>query len=181
MRITPEYKELNQQLHRSNPDYGRAAHAIAPIVVHLAQEAKAHTLLDYGCGKGTLRPAVLALAPDLEVSEYDPAMPGKDREPPPADLVVCIDVLEHIEPDCLNEVLAHIQSLAYGGAFFIIDTVPAQKTLADGRNAHLIVESLSWWRAALAAYFDVKVAQPITPQQPERVMVIGVKQAGAPC
>lgn len=177
MRISPEYRELNLQLHRSNPDYGRAAHAIAPMVVHLAKETNAHTLLDYGCGKGTLRPAVLALAPDLEVAEYDPAMPGKDADPEPVDVVVCIDVLEHIEPACLDDVLTHIQSLGKGGAFFIVDTVPAQKTLADGRNAHLIVEDLEWWRDTLSKYFNILVAQPIVSEQPERVLVIGVPLA----
>ena len=179
MRISPEYRELNLQLHRSNPDYGRAAHAIAPMVVHLAQETNARTLLDYGCGKGTLRPAVLALAPDLEVAEYDPAMPGKDADPEPVDVAVCIDVLEHIEPDCLHDVLTHIQSLGQGGAFFIVDTVLAQKTLADGRNAHLIVEDMAWWREILGQYFNILVAQPIVPEQPERVLVIGVPLASS--
>ena len=135
------------------------------------------TVLDYGCGKGTLRPAVLALAPDLEVAEYDPAMPGKDADPEPVDVVVCIDVLEHIEPACLDDVLTHIQSLGKGGAFFIVDTVPAQKTLADGRNAHLIVEDLEWWRDTLSKYFNILVAQPIVSEQPERVLVIGVPLA----
>ena len=173
MRISAEYRDLNLQLHRSNPDYGRAAHAIAPLVVQLAQGVRAHSLLDYGCGKGTLRPAVLALDPDLEVAEYDPAMPGKDGPPAPCDIAVCIDVLEHIEPDCLHDVLSHIQSLGRGGAFFIVDTVPAQKTLADGRNAHIIVEDLAWWQQTLEAYFDLKVAQPIDPAMPERLLIVG--------
>jgi len=173
VRISPEYRELNLQLHRSNPDYGKAAHAIAPMVVELAQQTEAQSVLDYGCGKGTLRPAVLALAPELEVFEYDPAMPGKDGDPPPVHLVVCIDVMEHIEPDCLHDVLTHIQTLCLGGAFFIVDTVLAQKTLADGRNAHLIVEGLPWWHEKIGGYFDVVVAQPIIPQQPERVLIVG--------
>ena len=180
MRISPEYRDLNQQLHRSNPEYGRAAHGIAPWVVQFAQEGGVRSLFDYGCGKGTLRPAVLALAPDLIVAEYDPAMPGKDRTPDPCDVVVCIDVLEHVEPDCLHDVLSHIQALGLGGAFFIIDTVPAQKALADGRNAHLIVEDLAWWQEILSEYFDVKVAQPLAPDQPPRIMVIGVRKVLTP-
>lgn len=88
-------------------------------------------------------------------------------------------MLEHVEPDCLSDVLSHIQELGFGGAFFIIDTVPAQKTLADGRNAHLIVEDLAWWEKTLSAYFDVKVAQPLAPGQPPRIMVIGVRKVAA--
>ncbi len=173
MRISDQYRSLNVELHRSNPDYGRAAHALAPWVVEFTQASGVRTVLDYGCGKGTLRPALLALDPDLMVAEYDPAMPGKDQEPKPCDLVVCIDVLEHVEPECLTDVLVHIQSLGLGGALFIIDTVPAKKTLADGRNAHLIVEDLNWWKSTLGDYFDIKVAQPLAPDQPPRVLIIG--------
>ena len=176
VRISDTYRELNLGLHRTNPDYGRAAHALAPWVVEFAQASGAQTLLDYGCGKGTLRPAVLALDPNLVVAEYDPAVPGKDREPEPSELVVCIDVLEHVEPPCLADVLTHIKSLSLGGALFIVDTVPAQKTLADGRNAHLIVEGLDWWTTTLSDYFDVKVSQPLAPDQPPRVLIIGVRK-----
>jgi len=173
MRISDDYRSLNRALHRSDPDYGRAAYALAPWVVELAKASKVRSLLDYGCGKGTLRPAVLALDPDLLVVEYDPAMPGKDTEPEPCDLVVCIDVLEHVEPECLIDVIAHIKALSLGGALFIIDTVPAQKTLADGRNAHLIIENIGWWKNILGDYFDIKVAQPLAPNQPPRILVIG--------
>jgi len=173
VRISDEYRSLNRALHRSNPDYGRAAYALAPWVVDFARACRIRSLLDYGCGKGTLRPAVLALYPALVVAEYDPAMPGKDKEPDPCDLVVCIDVLEHVEPDCLSDVLAHIKALSLGGALFIIDTVPAQKTLADGRNAHLIIENIGWWETTLGDYFDIKFAQPLAPNQQPRVLVIG--------
>ncbi|MDG2242647.1 MAG: hypothetical protein P8L66_04035 [Rhodospirillaceae bacterium] len=72
----------------------------------MAKQTDAESVRDYGCGKGALRPAVLAaLAPDLDVTEYDQAMLGKDSEPSPAHLVVCIDVMEHIEPDCQHDVL----------------------------------------------------------------------------
>ena len=119
---------------------------------------------------------MLALAPDLIIAEYDPAIPGKDAEPEPQDIVVCINVLEHAEPDCLADVLSHIQALSLGGVLFIIDTVPAQKTLADGRNAHLIVEDLDWWNTILSDYFDIKVAQPLASDQPPRVLMIGVRK-----
>ena len=95
MRISSTYRDLNRDLHRSNPDDGRAAPALAPWVVDFAKQSGVQTLLDYGCGKGTLKPAILAQAPDLIVAEYDPAIPGKDSEPQPCDIVVCIDVLEH--------------------------------------------------------------------------------------
>ena len=176
MRISKTYLDLNRQLHRTNPDFGRAAHAAAPWIAQLATESGVRSLLDYGCGKGTLRPAVLALAPNLIIAEYDPAMPGKDMVPDPCDLVVCVDVLEHVEPECLSDVLEHIQELGLGGAVFIIDTGPAQKTLADGRNAHLIVEGLDWWKASIADYFDIQFAEPLAPPPEPRIALVGVRK-----
>ena len=46
MRISDTYRDLNLDLHRSNPDYGRAAHALAPWVVEFAQASGARSLLE---------------------------------------------------------------------------------------------------------------------------------------
>ncbi len=86
--------------------------------------------------------------------EYDPAIEGKDGRPVFADLVVCTDVLEHIEPDRLDNVLTHLRTLARRAVFVVINTQPSNKTLTDGRNAHLIVEPAVWWyeRLQVAAF-----------------------------
>jgi hypothetical protein len=151
MRISNEYREANKRLHETNPRYGSSSAKWAPKVLELLRSTQSKTVLDYGCGKGNLRAAL----PELEIREYDPAVPGKDAEPKPADLVMCTDVLEHIEPDCLNDVLAHIRSLTLGFAFVNIATRPAIKTLPDGRNTHLIIQSEAWWRARIEAFFQV--------------------------
>jgi 2-polyprenyl-3-methyl-5-hydroxy-6-metoxy-1,4-benzoquinol methylase len=107
--------------------------------------------LDYGCGQGALGRAL-----NQEISEYDPAIAGKDSSPQPADLVICTDVLEHIEPECLESVLDHLKSLTKEALFAVISTRPAKKTLADGRNAHLIIEPWSFWEEKLARRFRVE-------------------------
>ncbi len=143
MLISPAYRDLNTALHDSDPEYGTSGHKWAPMVDDLARKAEAATVLDYGCGRGTLR-AALAAAP-YDVIEYDPALPEKASKPLRADVVVCGDVLEHVEPDCLYPVLDDIKSVARSAVFLVVATRPARKVLADGRNAHLIVESSSWW------------------------------------
>lgn len=77
--------------------------------------------------------------------EYDPAIEGIDALPLPAELLICTDTLEHVEPDRIDAVLTHIRSLTLIAAYLVISTQPAHKTLRDGRNAHLIVESPEWW------------------------------------
>jgi len=152
MRISDEYRKLNLELHQSNPKYGTSARKWVRPIANLIRHSGARTILDYGCGKGVLA----ASLPQFVIQEYDPAIPGKDREPDPADLVVCIDVLEHIEPVFLGAVLDHISRLILMKAFLNVSIRPAIKTLSDGRNAHLIVEPASWWKDQLCTYFEIE-------------------------
>lgn len=99
------------------------------------------TVLDYGCGRGSLAEA---LKPH-RCQQYDAGIKGKDVLPKPTDIVVCTDVLEHVEPDKLDAVLSHIERLARDAALIVISTRPANAILPDGRNAHLIVETPDWW------------------------------------
>lgn len=115
------------------------------------------TVLDFGCGKGSLKARLGEF-----VAEYDPAIPGKDSEPEPADLVVCTDVFEHVEPDYLEAFISRLASLSRKAAFVVIATRPAAKSLPDGRNAHLIVKGDGWWRRKLQKWFVV-VSERIDP------------------
>jgi hypothetical protein len=103
------------------------------------------TVLDYGCGQGALKKA---LHPH-RVQEYDPGVRGKDILPKPCDLVVCTDVLEHVEPKSIIKVIDHIYKLTGYAAYLVIATRPANLVLPSGRNAHLLQEEYLWWLAAL--------------------------------
>ncbi len=151
MRISDAYREANMALHKKNANYGTSGKRYAAQVASLVQEHKFKRILDYGCGKGTLA----ALLPELGIAEYDPAIPGKDKEPSPAELVVCTDVLEHIEPECLDDVLSHLLGLTEKLLFANISTRKASKFLADGRNAHLIVEQSDWWKKRVSAHAEI--------------------------
>src|SRR5215470_3483401 len=149
MLISPGYLELQKALH-ADGRYGVSSGRWADTARQLAAREQCADILDYGCGQGQLKAAL-----GNSVCEYDPAIAGKEAEPEPADLVVCTDVLEHIEPDCLDAVLLHLRSKVKKQLLFAISLRPAGKTLADGRNAHLIVESAEWWLDRLAPYFRV--------------------------
>ena len=151
--ISPEYVELNKQLYEERPDYGTGAFRWAQEISSLRDELKAGKVLDYGCGRGTLK---AALGDPEWLHEYDPAIPGKDKKPKKQyDLVVCADVLEHVEREHLQDVLNDIWSYAKRAAFIVISTRPSSKKLADGRNAHLIVEDGRWWRQWLEQFFYI--------------------------
>jgi uncharacterized Rossmann fold enzyme len=149
--ISKAYRELNKQLHADRDDYGRASRNWVAMVDHVVKTEGHASVLDYGCGKGELK---LCL-PDLPIAEYDPAIEGKDSPPEPADLVMCTDVLEHIEPVHINAVIRDLRRLTKRKAIFVISNKESSKTLADGRNAHLIIESVDWWRQKLASEFRI--------------------------
>jgi len=65
--------------------------------------------------------------------------------------VVCGDVLEHVEPECLDDVLAELRRVTQEVGLFVVHLTAAKKTLPDGRNAHLIQQPADWWQARIAA------------------------------
>lgn len=148
MRFSPEYAQLQKQLHQGG-SYGTSGFKHADRIQDLAKRMNTHSVLDFGCGQQTLQKAM-----PFPLTNYDPFIPGLDTDPAPHDLVVCSDVMEHIEPDCLDDVLAHIKSKTIQITFFDIAIRPARKVLADGRNAHLIIENPTWWLARLGKFFD---------------------------
>lgn len=79
MLITPEYAALNRELHERRPDYGTGGHKWANWVRVYCEKRGFTSVLDYGCGKGTLAEALEGSG--LDVREYDPAVPGKDARP----------------------------------------------------------------------------------------------------
>lgn len=151
MKITEEYRKLNERFHREREDYGISGAQHAKTVAEIAMMIQADTILDYGCGKQTLARAL----PQFVVKGYDPAVPGMDAPPEPADLVVCTDVLEHVEPECLEDVLKDLHALTEKVLYLSISTRPAKKTLPDGRNAHINLMHYRDWLAKLLKYFEL--------------------------
>jgi uncharacterized Rossmann fold enzyme len=148
--ISDEYAEQNRLLHKINPTYGVSVLAHLDTIKKLYEVTESKSILDYGCGKG-----MLAKNLEFPIFEYDPAISGKDSPPRPADLVICVDVLEHIEPDFLNAVLNDISRCTKKIAFLVISTRAAVKTLPDGRNTHLIQEKKDWWKEKLSNFFII--------------------------
>lgn len=139
MLISESYREQNRLLHSSG-SFGFKGYHYAKEILPLCDALRTRDVLDYGCGQRSLEREL-----GFPIRNYDPAIEGLSDPPQPADVVACTDVLEHIEPDCLDAVLDDLHRVTKIVGFYIIDTRPAVKTLPDGRNAHLIVEDGNWW------------------------------------
>ena len=151
--ISEAYRLLQQTLHE-NPNYGVASLGFASVVQQLIAQLGVRSLSDYGAGKQNLRKALEAAGVAIDYRPYDPAFP-EYGEAASADLVCCIDVLEHIEPEFLTNVLDDLAAITTHRGFYSIHTGPAVKHLADGRNAHLIQKPSSWWLPQLCERFEI--------------------------
>ncbi len=151
--ISEMYRAEQQKLHE-NPNYGMASVGYAPLVTELINQLQVTEVLDYGCGKGRLAENIKPQGP-LVLYQYDPAIPDVAESPDPAQMVCCIDVLEHIEPEHLDAVLDDLKRVTQEFGFFSIHTGPAKKVLSDGRNAHLIQERPHWWLEKIMSRFEL--------------------------
>jgi hypothetical protein len=149
--ISDEYRALNKALHDGNANYGATGYRWARLVRHLVDQYRLADVLDYGCGKQSLARALIGIS----VRGYDPSIVELSATPMPADLVVCSDVLEHVEPAHVDAVLDDVVRCTRRIAFLVIATRPARKILADGRNAHLSQMPASRWLEKLLPRFDL--------------------------
>lgn len=150
MLISPEYQQLQQQFHVERPDYGTSSSRWCDMIVDTAKKLQTRDILDYGCGKAGLQKGI-----PYPIQNYDPCIPEYSKRPNPAAIVVCTDVLEHIEPACLDAVLSDLHELTGEMLFLNVATRAAGKFLPDGRNAHLIQEKPNWWLQRLLTRFDL--------------------------
>ncbi len=145
--ISDHYRAQLIQKHSDSTTWGNTGcgqlDAVCPII-----KTNEGDVLDYACGKGTLMHAVQREFPLRRVVGYDPGVPMFQSRPRGKfGVVLCVDALEHIEPEHADAVLDDLVSYtAPGGVLYLlISLVSAVHLLPDGRNAHLIVENSEWW------------------------------------
>lgn len=142
--IVQQYVEL----HKAGHFAGLSVLGHKEKIKALILSTGAKTLLDYGSGKGRQYSEhglhhYWGILPDM----YDPAVPGLDAEPSGIyDGVICSDVLEHLEEHEIQPFMDRVYSHAGKFLFLTVCCRPAKKTLPDGRNCHLTVRPVDWWR-----------------------------------
>lgn len=151
MLISEYHREQYQKYYERHFAISRP-HPWLPRIEELAEQIRAQTVLDYGSGPYS----PIACHTNLDVSEYDPGVPRLSRMPEPADLVVCLQALEHIESRCVDDVLAHIESLANKAVLIVVSDKHSSKTLPDGSPWHSFVMSQDWWRQKLLGYTEIE-------------------------
>ena len=141
--ISDEYKRILTTIH-TETKFGKRR-KLPDHLENFLEEIKPATLIDFGCGKGNLVFTLKKRHNRINVIGFDPGNPRFDRPLFPVDMIISTDVLEHIEPELLDQTLEEIkQNSRY--IYHLISCAPAKLILPDGRNAHLIQESPKWWK-----------------------------------
>ena len=141
--ISNKLKKMYSDIH-SNTPFGKRG-KMPRGLKQFIKEIKPKSILDFGCGKGNLIVTLKENYPNIEVFGYDPANPQYADNIPCVDMVISTDVLEHIEPEHIDDTIEML-SLKSKFHYHLISCAPAKLILPDGRNAHLIQEGPNWWR-----------------------------------
>ena len=150
---------LNRQLHQSDPEFGVNRSGLTSrlprAVTRLNKFTPISSVLDFGTGKGLLVDHFRSELPStIKVDGYDPSVEKWSRKPEEAyDIVTCIDVLEHIDIDLIDQALHDIKSYTKLFCYVTIDLQPAVKRLEDGRNAHVMLAPPEWWITRFSQLF----------------------------
>lgn len=184
--ITDQQRQLNAALHQSNNHFGNRADAgglarhLPATLLRLHQLGACNSVLDYGTGKGALVQRLRTELPNtIRVDGYDPAVEAFAARPSePADILTCLDVLEHIEMNSLDAVLREIHQLTRQFCYLVIDLQPAKKTLADGRNAHILLAPPEWWASRISQLFSCQTSFPVMHRAglPQKVVIAACHQ-----
>lgn len=144
MITTPDYTKQLQTLHKIDTKWGDRT-KIPKKIIELIRDCNVKSILNFGCGKGYLNNSIKSQFPMIDIYGWDPAYHSYEQLPNAIDLIISTDVLEHIEPNLLNDTLCDLKNRSTL-MYHLIACYEAVSVLPDGRNAHLIIESPKWWR-----------------------------------
>ena len=102
----------------------------------------------------------------IEVSFYDPGIKEWSNDPKPEDYLLCADVLEHVEPDLIDNVIKHLISKFNKKALLSISLMKSRKILPNGNNTHLLIKPSKWWIKKLEQYATIEDIQFVSKDKP---------------
>lgn len=149
--ISDSYKEQLQNFHKSKKTFLNSNSKYIDIK-KFVEQYDPKSIIDFGCAQGKLIEELKKDFPLITtIDGYDPGVEEfQELKELTYECLISNDVIEHIEPEYLENTLRLIDNLFYRSAWLIIACYPAKKKLPDGRNAHLIIEPPSFWEEAIS-------------------------------
>lgn len=154
MLVTDHYRSVLEKEHAQG-EWGIMSLHFAARVANMMKLHRSKEVLDYGCGAGNLGKSLKVIMPDVIVHNYEPGIPQYSHPPAPCKIVACIDVLEHVEPECLESVLNDLERVIEGYAVITVSCHLAMRVLNNGWNAHICIKTPQEWLEILRERFDI--------------------------
>lgn len=164
MSYSQSYQKTLKELHQSKA-FGNKS-GIPKEVIDCIEKYQVTSFLDFGCGKGYFLEALKAKYPSIEIHGFDPGNNNFQTLPDKVDMIYSSDVLEHIEPDKLEETIKDLKLRCSKVMYHLIACHPAKRIMNDGRNAHLIIHLPEWWRKLFTLTCNLNIIlEKITQRQ----------------
>ena len=143
---------------------GKSTLIYAKLIKDIITKNEIKSMLVYGCGKGFyyenpsnsygLKISSLRNYWEIDIDLYDPCYEknsflDKNKK---FDLVICVDVLEHIPAVDINWVLEEIINKAKKYVFINVACHPAIALLPNGKNAHINLNTPNWWHEKILTF-----------------------------
>tara|TARA_Y100001970_G_scaffold283604_1_gene399212 strand:- start:33357 stop:34019 length:663 start_codon:yes stop_codon:yes gene_type:complete len=159
LKLEEYYKSLHSgkitDEDKNNIYNGKATMVFAKIIKKIIEANKINNVLDYGSGKGDryFKKSYFGNEEypplnefwNIEPTLYDPGVPHPKPQKKDFDMVISIDVLEHIPLDDLGWVINEIFDFANKIVFINVACYPAERTFEDGTNVHVSLYHPMWW------------------------------------
>jgi SAM-dependent methyltransferase len=143
--LSTNYQKQLRELHISKSNFGKRS-TIPEILDSFIKNYDIKSILDFGCGKGEMIKSLKEKYPNIQVYGWDPAFNSQIDLPDQVDMIISTDVLEHIEPNLLDETIDDLLKRTNKLMYHLVACHKARTILPDGRNAHLIIETPDWWQ-----------------------------------
>lgn len=137
-------------------------------VINTLHKIKIDNLIDISSGRGNLINLIKNFNPEINITstdlkkfhnydvpffELNLCEPDtfKNISPNKFDLLTCLDVMEHIESHCVEQVVNFFSKISK----FSILTIANHSDVLDGVELHLIQENLNYWVPIIQKYFVI--------------------------
>jgi len=147
--------QLYRELHTQNPAYGASGIEYYHAILDFINFHSPNSVLDFGCGKGTLVEKLRETTSGVIIDGFDPALQKFEiTRLKTYQMIITTDVLEHIHIDELDTLFKDIKKFQPNTMYHVVCNREAVHILPDGSNAHKIVESVEWWAEKIKTSFD---------------------------
>lgn len=138
------------------------------LVKKFVEENNCKSVIDLGSGRGNVIRILNEINPDIEVTSCDlekfhsyeceyfnlnlcdtesfSVLNGKSYN-----LLTCLDVLEHVDKSCVDNIFKLFQKLAE----FAVITIANHSDKLNGVQLHTIREDMTYWKPIIEKYFEI--------------------------